>query len=341
MTLEQFVHVGKHSREEVFELLQALANLIVEGTFSNLSPECIEVGENYAVEIRTDLKSENAYFMAPEQIFQGKNADRETALFSFGMLFYFMTNGQNWYAKNAVHVYETREQGTSMRINSGDWQEMNQLVSRNPEEREAGYDAFLRMYQSFPKGKLLIEYRVGDSTVLTEEIHIREDVSDYAKGKKFKAVDRNIYLVETGVALSPKLTEQHVTIPVVLSKKAEDVIREICYQSEYKGSKSGVIKAAEYDGLDCKFDVPVDTTREDKILFLMTHTKASAAGNKNEGQNKNDCTIKRIGQVPLSYRLGKVVLRVSVLADQSRLVVSLYDQNKARRLRSGDLTFDI
>lgn len=341
MTLEQFVHVGKHSREEVFELLQALANLIAEGTYSNLSPECIEVGENYAVEIRTDLKSENAYFMAPEQIFQGKNADRETALFSFGMLFYFMTNGQNWYAANAVHVYETHAKGAEIWIASGDYAEMNYLVSRNPEEREAGYDAFLRLYQSFPKGKILIEYKAGDSTVLTEEIRIREDVPEYAKGKKIKATDRNIYLAEMGAALSPRLTEQHVTIPVVLFKEAEDVIRGICYQSEYKGSRSGVIKAVEYDGLDCQFDVPVDTARKDKIVFLMTCTKALAPGNENDDKNKKDCAIKKIGQVPLSSRWGKAVLHVTVLADQSSLVVSLYDQNKTKRIVDRDLSFHI
>ena len=341
MTFEQFVHAGKHSREEIFELMKALADLIVEGTYINLSPEYIEIRENCTVSIRTDSKSENAFFMAPEQIFRGKKADRETALFSFGMLFYYIANGQNWYIANSINVYETLTKGTEIWIASGHYAKMNHLVSRNPEEREVGYDAFLRLYQSFPKGTILIEYKTEDSTVLTEEIQIREDVPEYAKGKKIKGTDRNIYIAEMGASLSPRLTEQHVTIPVVLFKEAEDVIRGICYQSEYKGSRSGVIKAVEYDGLDCQFDVPVDTARKDKIVFLMTCTKALAPGNENDDKNKKDCAIKKIGQVPLSSRWGKAVLHVTVLADQSSLVVSLYDQNKTKRIVDRDLSFHI
>ena len=335
MTLEHLIKKEKTTRsiskEEILDLSKSIADAIVKGIYTNISPECIEVGENNSTEISQRMKSENAFFMAPEQIFDCKKPDRSTALFSFGMVFYYINRGENWYAANGISVYDAHEKNISFQIEPDEFPELNYLVSVNPKEREAGFKAFLTYYQSLPKGKLTIEYKADNNIILTEELRIRETRSEYAKGKKIKARNRDIYIVKTGVEISPKLSTQKITVPVVLFKKAGDVIREIWYRTEHKGRSYESLKAVDYDELDCGFDVPVNTEKVDRIQFLMIQHSVST-GKKEE---KTICTIN----LSSSYR--QCSLRVLVRADVSMMRVSLYDQNRSKLINEDELTYNL
>ncbi len=335
MTLEQLVRKDNKDRkiitEEVFDILKSIADLVNEGIYTNISPECIYIRDDYSAEIRQDNKSENAFFMAPEQIFEGKEAGRSSALFSFGMIFYYIFSRENWYAAHGITVYEAHEMNSSFQITTDYLPEINSLVSMNPQEREAGLHAFFRQYHSLPKGKIFISYMTGSNTILIETVALQTSITDYAKGKRIRDKDRNIYIVEKGVAIYPKLSHQKITIPVVLLKAAGDLISEIWYRTEFKGHCNKSVKVADYDEMDCQFDIAIDTAQEDRIQFLIIW-KSASTGNEEK---------KRICSINLSSSYGQCFLHVSINANKSEMTVSLYNRSMSKPVDKNKLSYKL
>lgn len=328
MTLEEVIHEKDLTDGERLDILSSLASLISQGVYENLTPTNIIVKQNYDVEIDCQTYREDAYFMAPEQIFNGVEPCEETAWFSFGMLYYYVLQKKIWYIAEDVKIHEILRSNCVIISKNSKWSGINNLISKNLQDRVKGADAFFQLVDACPKGYIKIKYVYEDSVIKSKEIlPTKRKIENYAKGEKIKDERGNIYIVDSGVNIVAKYNEQIVQIPLSLLRSATDNIREICIQLNEDESESFTL--FEIDEGPYERNIPVFLGGIKKISFWIIEKNMN-------GMEKNKLKLG-------DYAMPRKRIEATLFArlDNTELIVSLYNADKSKKLIKADIKITI
>lgn len=151
--------------EEIAQLLLDICDAIETEEMVQVAPEDIIIDEEEeGVSLKENFVFRNLYYAAPEVAVEGKEADKNSGWFTFGLLMYFIMKGRSYYANREIRMVDLpdlMEQGNALiqksseedkkkkKKNSGEelydffLQCMEKLTSWNPLEREEGADLFV------------------------------------------------------------------------------------------------------------------------------------------------------------------------------------------------------
>lgn len=329
MNLMELVNQKGLNQNEAFDILTSLATLIERGLDCVITPEIIEVKPNYEVEINEAVDCDDAYFMAPEQLFRGEKTDQNTALFSFGMLYYYVMNSKIWYVAQSVKVYEIENREIEIVSPGSPFAEINKLVSHMPYDRIRGFTAFFRQVESQPKGKVFINYICNRQVVAQEIVQLEEDTDDYAAKKKIRAVSGNVYIVSKGNKIKSRCTNQSVSIPVRLFRSANENIYEIRMQID--DDTENRIPLFDIGDEDKVVNHPISLGRIKKIGFWKM--KVGSHDRVIEEIQLREIRMPKISQ--------EALVRIKYDSVNSKAKVSLLSDKKRKRIIPRDILIDI
>ena len=185
------------SEEEIADILLQLAASSSRGKV--LSPENVELGQDHEI-VNLD-KEPSLYYTAPE-ILLGKQApDRDTALYSVGMLLYFMLTGRSYYEMSGEllsalpELMQQRDcliSGMEGRAGYAEYETiLRELTAWSRQERSKALPHILSLAQKYPSTAEVI-YRFNGTDVYTETVviagqHLRIEDSKTIRGTDGKA----------------------------------------------------------------------------------------------------------------------------------------------------------
>lgn len=331
MRLTEFVDQNPAVRDR-YEVLKSIAELIENGIYVGLSPENIEVKPDYKVEIIEDPKLDSAYFMSPEQVLRGEKPTRNSAWFSFGMLYYYVVRGRSWYSCNPVRVHEILDQEMRIHKQGSQYETINRLLSHIPEERYKGYEAFLRRIEDLSQGEVTVNYICDGQCIWSEKLQLDnkvDKIDNYAANKKIVASNGDIYITNKGVDIQCRFIDQTVSVPVSLYKSATAHSYKIRLQ-----------KGSDTENRRMLFDIE-DTHANHYYPITLGNIKTISFWKLEVDAQGNFVDENKIKVFRMPKIRQKALLNIRYDGRNSIVSVGLLDIDKRHKLVSEDLFFSI
>ncbi|MCR4801790.1 MAG: hypothetical protein K5895_02135 [Lachnospiraceae bacterium] len=173
----------------------------------SLSPENVDISNDH--EIIVLEKKASLYYIAPEILLYNHKTNKDTALYSIGMLLYFMLFGKNYYEVNnelLVMLPEMMQQRNCLIQQIGNSEEyakyetiIAELTSWESELRAKAIPHILALAMDYPS-KAKVKYHAEGNIVFTEVLNIsgQQTVIDTSKiviaedGKKYQPRETTI-----------------------------------------------------------------------------------------------------------------------------------------------------
>lgn len=194
--------------EELLDVFLCVSRAVESKGIMQFSPEMIQIKENGECVCLEGIEC-NMYYAAPEVVVDGKIPDKNSRLFSIGMLLHFVWNGCSYYEKNCSCLVElpeklAKDEGLICEkiLNSDDeyailQEGLMKLTSWNPAHRYEGFELWLeiaREYSSIVKIDFICHNRTVASTNYRVKYPWREikagTIISGMDGKSYKVCDK-------------------------------------------------------------------------------------------------------------------------------------------------------